>query len=50
MTDHKPLIKMFNNPRAEAPFRIERIRLKLQGFCYTIAHIHGPRNTSDYLS
>ena len=50
MTDHKPLKNMFNNPRAEAPFRIERIRLKLQGFCYTMEHIHGARNPSDYLS
>ena len=34
MTDHKPLISMFDNPRAQAPFCIERIKLKLQGFCY----------------
>ena len=41
---------MFNNPRAQAPFRIERIRLNLQSFCYTVGHFHGARNPSDYLS
>ena len=41
---------MFNNPRSQAPFRIERIRLKLQGFCYTVEHISGVSNPSDYLS
>ena len=41
---------MFNNPRAQAPFRIERIRLRLQGFSYTVEHIHGASNPSDHLS
>ena len=50
ITDHKPLLSMFNNPRSQAPFRIERIRLKLQGFCYTVEHISGVSNHSDYLS
>ena len=50
VTDHKPLISMFNNPRTQAPFRIERITLKLQGFCYTVEHIHGASNPLYYLS
>ena len=37
-TDHKPLVSLFNNRRRNPPFRIERIRLKLQGFNFTIAH------------
>ena len=49
MTDHKPL-SMCNNPKAQAPFCIERIRLKLQEFCYTVEHIHGASNSSDYLT
>ena len=53
MIKHKPLISMLNNPRAQAPFCIKRIKLKL-GFCYTVEHINGAspqkRNSSDYLS
>ena len=40
---------MFNNSRSQAPLCIERIRLKLS-FCYTVEHIHGANNPSDYLS
>ena len=50
MTGHKPSISTFNNPRAQATFRIERVRLKLEGFCCTVEHIHGASNPSDYLS
>ena len=49
-TDHKALVSLFNNPRRNPPFRIERIRLKLQGFNFTIAHITGKLNPSDYAS
>ena len=49
-TDHKPLIFMFNNPRSQMPFRIERIRMKLQGFEFTVRHMPGSRNPSDFMS
>ena len=49
MTDHKPLTRMFNNPRAHVPFRIERLRRNLQVFCYCIDHIYGASNPYDYL-
>ena len=41
---------MFNNPRALAPFRVERIRLKLQGYNFTVKHVDGPKNPTDYMS
>ena len=40
MTDHKLLIGIFNKIKAQALFRIERIRLKLKSFCYTVEHIY----------
>ena len=49
-TDHKPLRVMFNNPRSQAPFRVERIRLKLQGFEFTVKYINGSKNPTDYMS
>ena len=50
MADHKALISIFNNLKAQASFLIENVRLKLQGFVYTVEHIHGAINLSDYLS
>lgn len=41
---------MFNNPKSQAPFQLERIRLKLQGFFFTVDYIKGTKNPSDYLS
>ena len=31
VTDHQPLVCLYNNPRRPGPFRVERMRLKLQG-------------------
>ena len=50
MTDHKLLIGIFNKIKAQALFRIERIRLKLKSFCYTVEHIYDASNPSDDLS
>ena len=33
VTDHRPLISLFNSPSKPAPFRVEGIRLKLQHNC-----------------
>ena len=49
-TDHKPLVSLLSNPRRDPPFRIERIRLRLQGFNFKIIHISGSLNPSDYTS
>ena len=50
MTDHKLLISIFNTIKAQALFRIERIRLKLKTFCHTVEHIHDASNPSKDLS
>ena len=50
VTDHQPLVTMFNNPRSQMPYRVERIRMKLQGFNFKVRHIPGAKNPSDYMS
>ena len=50
MTDHKPLVHLFNNAQSRMPLRIERWSLLLQGFDYTISHIKGAVNPADFLS
>ena len=49
-TDHKPLVSIFNNPKKNSPFRVERLRLKLQGFDFIVEHLPGKLNPSDYQS
>ena len=49
-SDHKPLRAIFNNPRSMGPFRVERIRLKLLGFDFTVFHLDGSKNPTDYMS
>ena len=48
--DLKPVKPMMDNPRKDAPARIERVRMKLQGFQSTIKLIDGKKNPADYLS
>ncbi len=36
ITDHKPLVSLYNNPRRPGPFRVVRMRPKLQGFSFTL--------------
>ena len=50
LTDHLPLVPCFNKPKSQMPYRIERIRMKLQGFDYVVKHIPGKSNASDYIS
>lgn len=46
-TDHHPLIHIYNgNKRGNA--RVERHRLKVQGFQYTIKYMPGKTNPCDY--
>ena len=49
-TDHKPLLPIFNNPGAKLPPRLERIRMKTQNLDFTMIHIPGKSNMTDYLS
>ena len=50
VTDHLPLVPCFNRPKTQMPFRIERIRMKLQGFEFSVRHCRGESNISDYIS
>ena len=48
--DPEPLKSMMEKSKKEAPARIEKVRLKLQGFSSTIQLIKGKHNPADYLS
>ena len=48
--DPEPLKTMMEKSKKEAPARIEKVRLKLQGFDSTIKLIKGKHNPADYLS
>jgi hypothetical protein len=48
LTDNKALAHLLSNPVSKMPARIERLRLKLQGYRFRIVHIKGTDNLSDY--
>ena len=48
--DPEPLKGMMEKAKKEAPARIEKMRLKLQGFNSTIKLVKGKHNPADYLS
>ena len=50
VTDHKPLVKIFNDPAHKPPPRIERWILKLQPYEFTVEYRPGEDNPADYLS
>ena len=50
IADHKPLVTLYNNPRRPGPFRVERMRLKLQGFSFKVVYRTGKLNPADYTS
>ena len=50
VTDHRPLVSLFNSPSKPGPFRVERLRLKLHGFTFEVIHKSEKWNASDYLS
>ena len=49
-TDHKPLLPLFNNPQAKLPPRIERLIMKMKNLDFTMIHIPGKENVTDYMS
>ena len=51
-TDHKPLVPLLSNkPLSELPLRVQRFRLRLMRFNYTISHVPGKElSTADALS
>lgn len=50
LTDHKPLISMFNHPYSTTPARIERWILRLQQYRVQLIYRPGHDNPADYAS
>ena len=50
VTDHKPLVSIYNNPQSNPPARIERWTLRLQRYDMTVVYRPGKDNPADYLS
>ncbi|XP_014666499.1 PREDICTED: uncharacterized protein K02A2.6-like [Priapulus caudatus] len=50
VTDHKPLEVIFNNPKSKPCAIIERWRLRLQPYDFTVEYRPGTENTADYMS
>ena len=48
--DHKPLLNIFNNPRAKLPPRVERFVMRTQNLKFTMRYVPGKSNTVDFLS
>ena len=42
-TDHKPLLPLFASHKVTAPLRIERMRVRLQGFDYKLNYVTGKK-------
>lgn len=54
-TDHKPLVPLLSGYRTTAPLRIERMRVRLQGFNFRVNYVPGKKagsvnNEADYNS
>ena len=50
ITDHKPLVHIFNNPKTKPPARLERWNLRLQPYNFTVRYEPGKTNPADYIS
>ena len=45
---HKPLLPLYNNPRRPKQMRVDRHRMKLAGYSFSVSHISGEKNPCDY--
>ena len=50
ITDHQPLVPIYNKPNTTLPPRLERLVLKVQQFPAKLVYKPGKDNISDYLS
>ena len=50
ITDHKPLLALYNSYRADMPPRIHRHKLNLQGYNFKLKHEAGKGNPTVYMS
>ena len=49
ITDHKPLLHIFNSPISQASARTDNWRLKLQSFDFDVLYSRGDLNPADYI-
>ena len=49
VTDHKPLVPIFNKPRSNPPARISNWIFKLQNFDFSVIYRPGKDNPADYM-
>jgi hypothetical protein len=50
ITDHKPLIPIFSNPKVQPSARVERWMLRLQAFSFDLQYESGRTNPADFMS
>lgn len=50
VTDHRPLVPLFNNPHSKPPTRIERWMIKLLEYNFEVEYQPGKSNPADYFS
>jgi transposase InsO family protein len=50
VTDHQPLVSLFNNPESKPSARIERWLMELQRYRFIVEYQPGPSNPADYAS
>ncbi|MES9882663.1 MAG: RNase H-like domain-containing protein [Sedimenticola sp.] len=50
ITDHCPLVAIFNTPKAKQPLRLERWRLRLATYDFKVVYRAGKNNIADYMS
>ena len=50
ITDHAPLVSMYNSPSKPLPVRIAKHKSKLQAFSFVVNYEPGSRNPADYAS
>ena len=50
VTDHEPLVHLFNNPASKPSARIERWIMELQRYKFTVKYQAGSSNPADYAS
>ena len=50
ITDHRPLVALFNNPSSNPFARIERWLMELQQYCFTVVYRPDASNPADHAS
>jgi hypothetical protein len=50
VTDHAPLVNIFQNPASKLPARLQRLALRLQAYSSRIHHMAGKTNPADWFS